>query len=142
MNINLSKLDFKTILIIILLLLTTFFGLKWYLQRDNGSKEVINQLELRLEKLEKEKKLVDKEIVLWRNKFDSLNVKSIKLEKDLYEQSEKTRLAELNANKSMQSLNKLRILIEETKKKIQDLRNNPTNRTGDDLLESIKNKTK
>lgn len=136
------KLDFKTILIIILLSLTIFFGLKWYFQRDNGSKERINQLEQKVEQLEKQKKEIDKQLLVWKNKFDSLVVENKKLEKDLYLQSEKTRIAELNANKSMQSLNKMRILIEESRKKIEELKNNPPNRTGDILLESLKNKTK
>lgn len=136
------KLDFKSILIIILLSLTIFFGFKWYFQWNNGSKDKINQLEQKVEQLEKEKKIVDKEILLWKNRFDSIDVVNKKLEYNLYLQSEKTRLAELNANRTIQSLNKIRILMEESRKKIEDLKNNPPNRTGDFLLESIKNKTK
>jgi len=32
--------------------------------------------------------------------------------------------------------------LEETRKKIEEIKNNPPNRTGDALLESLKNKTK
>ena len=52
------------------------------------------------------------------------------------------KIAEADASKSKANLNKLRAELEKTKKSIDDLKNNPTNRTGDDLLESLKNKTK
>jgi uncharacterized coiled-coil DUF342 family protein len=45
------------------------------------------------------------------------------------------------ANASKEQLNKLLKEMEETRNKIQELKNNPTNRTGQDLINSLKIKT-
>jgi hypothetical protein len=47
-----------------------------------------------------------------------------------------------NAEKSKQELNRLRKSIDENRKKLQHIKDNPPNRTGDDLLNSLKTKIK
>ena len=135
------KMDIKSILILVLLGLSLIFGSMWYFRGDNSKKE-LKKLQDRYNEIEKLKKdsdirLIDinKELISLYRK-DSLSIDKIsKLENGV-------KIAEADASKSKANLNKLRAELEKTKKSIDDLKNNPTNRTGDDLLESLKNKTK
>jgi len=136
------KLDIKTIFIILLLGLTLLFGFKWFLSGDKASKERVKQLEQEFKDLENQKKLVDLEITTWRAKSDSLRQLDVKLQAELVRQEAETKKAEIEAQKSKANLDKLRRDIAETQQKIEDFKNNPPNRTGDALLESLKNKTK
>jgi chromosome segregation ATPase len=136
------KLDIKSILILILLGLTLLFGFKWFFSGDKSSKERVKQLEQQFKELESLKKSVDLEIITWRKKTDSLKNLSIKLQYELVEQESLTKKAESEAIKSKSNLDKLRSDLAETQNKIREIKNNPPNRTGNALLESLKNKTK
>jgi chromosome segregation ATPase len=136
------KLDIKSILILILLGLTLLFGFKWFFSGDKSSKERVKQLEQEFKELESQKKLVDLEIATWVAKSDSLKKLDVKLQAELAKQEAQTRKAEEEANKSKDNLDKLKKDIAETQHKIEEFKNNPPNRTGDALLESLKNKTK
>lgn len=136
------KLDIKSILILVLLGFTLLFGFRWFLSGDKASKERVKQLEQQFKELESQKKLVDLEINSWICKSDSLKKLDIKLQAELVKQEAQTKKAEIEANKSKSSLDKLKKDIAETQQKIENLKNNPPNRTGDALLESLKNKTK
>lgn len=136
------KLDIKSILILILLGLTLLFGFKWFWSGDKASKERVKQLEAQFKELEAQKKAVDLEIITWRAKSDSLRQLDIKLQSEITKQELLTKKAELEANKSKANLDKMRQDLAETQHKIEEIKNNPPNRTGDALLESLKNKTK
>lgn len=136
------KLDIKSILILALLGISLFFGLNWFWSGDKSSKERVKQLEKEFKDLECKKQEVDKEIHLWRLKSDSLKSLDEKLQKELAKQELLTKKAEQEAQKSRANLEKMRNDLAETRKKIEDVKNNPPNRTGDALLESLKNKTK
>jgi chromosome segregation ATPase len=136
------KLDIKSILILVLLGLTILFGFKWFFSGDGSSKERVKQLEQEFKNLESQKKSVDLEIINWKEKLDSLIQLDIKLQDELSKQEAKTKIAEIEANKSKVNLAKLKRDLEETQRKIDDFKNNPPNRTGDALLESLKNKVK
>jgi predicted nucleic acid-binding Zn-ribbon protein len=136
------KLDIKSILILVLLGLTLLFGFKWFFSGDNASKERVKQLEQEFKDLENQKKTVDLEITSWRAKSDSLKQLDIKLQAELVKQEAQTKKAEIEANRSRANLDKLRGDLAETQRKIEEIKNNPPNRTGDALLESLKNKTK
>ena len=136
------KLDIKSILILILLGLTLLFGFKWFFSGDKASKERVKQLEQEFKNLENQKKAVDLEIATWKEKSDSLKKLDIKLQAELAKQEAQTRKAEIEANKSKANLAKLRGDLAETQQKIEEIKNNPPNRTGDALLESLKNKAK
>ncbi len=136
------KLDFKSILILILLGFSLFFGYNWYFKGDDVSKEKLNQLQERYDEIEKEKKESNKR--LEDNAFvidslmlvDSLNSKKIALLES------NVKKAEDKANESAGKLSAVQKELIATRKKIEELKENPPNRTGDDLLNSIKNKTK
>lgn len=134
--------DIKTILIIIFLAGSLFFGYQWYFQGNDGSKERVKELEKKFEQLEEQKKVVDLEITKWQKEFEALEIKDKQKAKELIKLSQNTRDAEAKANKSKAELDKLRLHILEIQKKIEEFKKHPSNRQGDALLESIKNQTK
>lgn len=136
------KLDFKSILILILLGLTLIFGYKWYFTDNSDYKNQIKELKEKYQLLENEKK--ENNLIIQKYKIeldsimvqDSLNVIKIsELESKVFE-------AEKQAEKSKKKFNELQKKLEETRKRIEEFKKTPPNRTGDDLLNSIKNKTK
>ncbi len=136
------KLDIKSILILVFLGISIFFGLKWFWSGNDASKERVKQLEQQFKELESQKKAVDLEIESWRSKSDSLKTLDLKLQKEIARQEMLTKKAEQEAQKSKSNLDKMRQDLADTKNKIEQIKSNPPNRTGDDLLESLKNKTK
>lgn len=136
------KLDIKSILILILLGFTLLFGFKWFFSGDKASKERVKQLEQQFKELEAQKKVVDLEIITWRAKSDSLKQLDVKLQAEIAKQESLTKKAEAEANRSKANLDKMRHDLAETQRKIEEIKNHPPNRTGDALLESLKNKTK
>ena len=136
------KLDFKSIIILILLGLTLIFGYNWYLKGDDGIKEKLKELQSRYDEIEKEKEESNKR--LKENAFiiDSLvlsdSINNLKISTLEFNVSE----AEKRANKIAKDLGKIHRELEITRNKIKEFKENPPNRTGDDLLNSIKNKTK
>ena len=128
-------------IISILLIISLVFGLMWFLGSDSGSKERIHQLENNIAALEKKKQISEKNIAYWIKRFsnlqkrqDSINLVIGRLEKEAI-------TAEANANISKNKLETLKKELASTRKKIEDFKKNPPNRTGNSLLESIKNKT-
>lgn len=133
--------DFKTIFIFILLTLLMVVGYNWYFKADKNYKNQVESL-----------KQENKKIKISR---DSLSMNIFSLEKDFNlikarEDSLMTRIGKLDtqisnsknkANKSKAELDALRKELLETNNKIKELKNNPPNRTGQDLINSIKNKT-
>lgn len=136
------KLDIKSILILVFLGISIFFGLKWFWSGDSASKERVKQLEKEYKLLEDQKKAVDLEIVAWKAKSDSLKKLDLKLQSEIAKQELLTKKAEADAQKSKANLDKIRQDLAETQHKIDEIKNHPPNRTGDDLLQSLKNKTK
>lgn len=133
--------DFKTIFIFILLTLLMVVGYNWYFKADKNYKNQVESL-----------KQENKKIKISR---DSLSMNIFSLEKDFNlikarEDSLMTRIGKLDtqisnsknkANKSKAELDALRKELLETNNKIKELKNNPPNRNGQDLINSIKNKT-
>ncbi len=114
----------------------------WFIKGDSASKERIKQLEEEFKKLERQKDSINISINKWKVKFDSLSLRGEELAKINFKLESDVKKAETDASISKANLDKLRNDISVTKKKIDELKNNPTKRTGDDLLNSIKNKTK
>ena len=136
------KFDIKNTIILILLIVSLLFGYKWFIESDSGSKERVKQLEKEFTELENKKKLTDLEINKWKSKFDTLQKEGDILKQENIKLEAETKKAEQEASKSKSNLDKLRLEMIETKNKIEKLKKNPIKRTGDDLLQSIKNKTK
>ena len=135
------KVDIKKILILALIIFSIISGYKWFIGGDNVSKERVKQLDEEFKKLEIKKDSLTKSINKWKAKFDSLSVRDEELSKINAKLEIDVKKAESDANTSKVNLDKLKGDISNTKNKIEDLKKNPTKRTGDDLLNSIKNKT-
>ena len=73
--------------------------------------------------------------------FTKLQAKELELANDIKKRDLEIAKSKENANKSKRELEKFKREIEETKRKIDSLKSHPANRTGDDLLNSIKLKT-
>lgn len=128
-------------IISILLIISLVFGLMWFLGSDSGSKERIHQLENNIAALEKKKQISEKNIAYWIKRFSNLQERQDSITLVIGRLEKEAITAETNANISKNKLETLKKELASTRKKIEDFKKNPPNRTGNSLLESIKNKT-
>lgn len=136
------KVDFKSILVLILLGFALFFGYKWYFTDNSDYKKRIKELKEQYQILEDEKNKNNLIIERYKVELDSIMIQdSLNLIR-ISELEVKVFDSEQKAKNSKKQFLKLQNQLEETRKKIEDFKKNPPNRTGDSLLESIKNKTK
>jgi len=133
--------DIKTILIIVLLGATLFFGYMWFFKGDNGYKEKIKQLEAEKKELVKERENLDNDVRSILAEFNSLKEKEKKLLADVAKLDAEIAKSKANAAKSKAELDKMKKDLKDTQDKIAYLKDHPVNRTGDDLLNSLKMKT-
>lgn len=129
------------IIISVLLIIALIFGLMWFLGTDSGAKERIKQLEENVSDLEAKKKDNEKNIVYWQERFSGLQVKDDSLKATIARLEKEAASADAKANGSKVKLEKITQELAKTRKKIEEFKKNPPNRTGESLLESIKNKT-
>jgi len=134
----------KSILIILLLAFSLFFGYKWYFSMSDRK-----EWKDKVEQLNKENKdLIDKRDSLQSSlndlkiiyddivvKDSLLQIQISDLEKDIIDSKNK-------ANRSVKELNKIKQELEENKRRIEELINNPIDKTDNKLIESLKNKLK
>jgi peptidoglycan hydrolase CwlO-like protein len=135
------KFDIKSILILVLLLTTLIFGYKWFFGSDSASAERIKQLEQEYKELEKKKKENEVQINALKASFDTLKLKDDSLKVELNRLEGETKHAEIVAAQSKNRLSKLQAELAETRHKIEEFKKSPPNREGDNLLQSLKNKT-
>ena len=141
LNKEISKLDIKAILILILLLVSTVFGLMWFFSGSDASKEKVKQLEEEYKKLEDDKKSADAKILVWQGKFNAADAKDKKLAMEVAKSKADAKLAEERAKKSRVDLDKVQSGIAENRKEIEALKKNPPILTDDELLEALIKKT-
>lgn len=136
------KLEIKDWIIIILIGFSIFFAYKWLIDGDKFLKKENERLETQItkvqserdsikniiENLEKDFKLIESKIHVKEMLVDSLNGEILKTKTDL--------------TKSKKDLEKEKQKLIEINRKIKELKSIPVKRTGNDLLESIKQKTK
>ena len=130
------------ILISILLLTALIFGYKWFYSGNSASKERVKQLETEFKELEEKKKASDARIKYWETNFATLQAKSDSLKAEIDALERQTKAAEAEAKKSKARFEELSKELAKTRHNIEEFKKNPPNRTGDLLLESLKNKTK
>ena len=129
------------IIIATLLTLSLTFGLAWFLKPDSGSDERIRQLKQQILEFERKEKISEQNIAKWEQKFNALQTKSDSLKNEIARLDRAAAGAEARANSSRRKLERLTQELIKTRKKIEEFKKSPPNRTGDALLESIKNKT-
>jgi chromosome segregation ATPase len=136
------KIDIKTIIIGLLLVFSIIFFWKWYTNGDSTYKKELDALARENKSLQDKRDSLYKERLQLENELKIIQTKSFELEREISNLEKEVEEQKRNSKKSRIELDKLRAELEETKKKIEELKTNPPNRTGDDLLNSLRNKTK
>jgi len=133
--------DIKNVLILILLAGCLIFGYMWFFSGNDEYKEKIKQLEKEKKELVSERENLDKQVKVLQGDYVILKQKEAKLLSDLAKLDTEINQSKINAAKSQAELNKMKRDLKDTQDKIAELKKNPANRTGDDLLNSLKMKT-
>lgn len=136
------KLDFTKILILFLLVSTIGFGLTWYFGGFDASKERVKQLEEQYKKLEGEKEAAEAKIAAWKEIYNEKDTKDKKLAIEVGKAKSEAVVAKQNAEKAKAELIKLQGGMAETKREIEEMKNNPKVLTDDELLEDLIKNTK
>jgi cell division protein FtsB len=136
------KIDFRKIAILFLLISSTGFGLTWYLGGYDVSKQKVKELEEKYKKLEQEKEAAEAKVAAWKEIYDQKDAKDKKLAIEVGKAKADVLIARQNAEKSKAELTELKGGMEETRKEIEDMKNNPKVLTDDELLEDLIKNTK
>jgi len=137
------KIDFKSISIIVLLITTCFFVYKSMFNNvDVISKDVYEKLNNDFIILKYQKNENDEKIKSLMTGYDSIVKLDLKLKLDIYELDKKILIYNRESIKSEKYLKDIIYKQIEFRNRIELLQNNPVNRVDDELLISIKNKTK
>jgi LysM repeat protein len=129
--------DFKKIVIIFLLLSTIGFGLTWYFGGFDASKQRVKQLEEEYKKLEKEKEAAEAKIAIWQDIYNKKDAEDKKLAIEVGTAKANAQRAKEDAEKAKKDLSRLQGGMAQTRKEIEELRNNPKVLTDDELLEDL-----
>jgi chromosome segregation ATPase len=136
------RFDFRKIAILFLLISSTGFGLTWYFGGYDVSKQRVKELEKEYKELEEEKKAADAKILAWKEIYNQKDAKDKKLAIEVGNAKAIAKIAKENAENAKAELSKLQGGMAETKKEIEDMRNNPKVLTDDELLEDLIKNTK
>jgi chromosome segregation ATPase len=138
---KIKNLDTKSYIIIILFIMCFFFIFKWSFDSNNNKKER-TELERNNRKLKNDRKFLDREFDKMSNKIkeDSIIIYNSRIE--IQEINNEIKLKDDIISVIENDIEIYKKEIKERKKEIQYLRQNPKNRTGEELLKSIKEKTK
>ena len=129
--------DFKKIVIIFLLVSTIGFGLTWYFGGFDASKQRVKQLEEEYKKLEKEKEAAEAKIAIWQDIYNKKDAEDKKLAIEVGTAKANAQRAKEDAEKAKKDLSRLQGGMAQTRKEIEELRNNPKVLTDDELLEDL-----
>jgi uncharacterized protein (DUF3084 family) len=136
------KIDFRKIAILFLLISSTGFGLTWYLGGYDVSKQKVKELEEEYKKLEQEKKAADAKVAAWKEIYEKKDAQDKKLAIEVGTAKAAAKIAKENAEKAKQDLSNLQGGMAQTRKEIEELKNNPKVLTDDELLEELIKNTK
>ena len=131
------KLDFTKILILFLLVSTIGFGLTWYFGGFDASKERVKELEEDYKKLEKEKEAAEAKIAAWKEIFEEKDKQDKKMTQEVINAKTDANVAKINAERAKSELSKLQSGMSQTRKEIEEMKNNPKVLTDDELLEEL-----
>jgi chromosome segregation ATPase len=135
------KLNLKTLIIIAFFISFVIFFTKCYIEGDNNRKEnkklkeEIEQIKHIRDSLSSERRKIDL-------KVDSLNRELFETKKRIDKLDNQLLTNKIELQIAKDKLSSLQHRLNVTKNKIQELKANPIKRKGDDLLNSIKEKTK
>lgn len=135
-----SLLNIKNIIILSLLLISIFFCWKWITSTDSELKIKNKLLEDKVKSMQIERDSLANDRVLLENRYDSLsNIVDKESEKLKYYKNE-LRISKLDLEKSKRLSDDYRKKYDSIDISIRNFKKTPINRTGDNLLNSLKNK--
>jgi chromosome segregation ATPase len=130
----------KNIVILVLLVASIIFGLKWFWGGNDVSKEKLKNLTEKFNVLESQKKQVDKDIVSWKDKYKIKEIAEQKLKIEIVKSKKDIAIAIDKANKTKLELDKYKIKLDKSKKEIDEYTKNPPKLSEDELLKSLRKK--
>jgi len=133
--------DIKNILILFLLVCVVIFGYKTFFTSDKLYKEKVKQLEAANKKLQEERAAIDLKIDSLNVEYGKLKDRESVLAQEIAKRDKEIEKDKAAAAKSKAELDKFKKEMAETQEKIAEMKKHPANRTGDDLLNSLKIKT-
>ena len=137
------KFDFNKVLIIFLLISTIGFGLTWYFGVFDASKERVKQLEEDYKKLEAEKKVAEEKVAAWQEVYRLKDIEDKKMVIEITNAKKEVMIARAIAAKFELELSNIKGDMAQTRREIEELKNNPKVLTDEELLtDLIKNTTK
>lgn len=136
-----SKLDLKSIIILVLFVLCGIFFTKMMLSGSSHRKERKALIEEN-KKIEKQKNKLKSDFLLLQQNFEKDSLELVKLNNQLNKINQDILKKDIELKKAKTELVNFKSSFEKTKKEIEELEKNPIKRTGNELLESIKEKTK
>lgn len=131
------KLDFTKILILFLLVSTIGFGLTWYFGGFDASKQKVKELEEKYKKLEIENAAAEAKIATWQEIYNKKDAEDKKMAIEVGKAKSDAIVAKQNAEKAKAELSKLQGGMAQTRREIEELKNNPKVLTDDELLEDL-----
>lgn len=135
------KLDLKSIVIIVLTISVVGMMSSYFLFGDNHKRE-IKELEKKNQQIEKEKKDIDIDLNRLKNEYKLKDVLIKNLQDSAQILKEKLLQKDLEIKKANNDLDKFKKELDKTRKQIQFLESNPNYKNGDNLLNSLREKTK
>jgi chromosome segregation ATPase len=135
------KLDIKSITIGILFLISLTLATLWYFSSDGYKKEV-RKLKAENRKIEGERKSIMNDYVILKSELDRKMVEIETLKSRGDSLNGEILKKEIEIQKGLEEISKVRAKWIRNKKEVDKLKNNPIRREGNDLLESIRQKTK
>jgi peptidoglycan hydrolase CwlO-like protein len=132
---------FKNTLILILAGVAILFACTTFFRKDGEYAQQVKDLHAANEKLQAERALIDHQIVELQKAYNALEVKETALLDAIAQKEAEIAKSRAQATKSKAQLDHIMKEMAETRRKIKELTDNPPNRTGNDLLNSLKLKT-
>jgi chromosome segregation ATPase len=113
----------------------------WFFRNDSGYKQKIKDLEKEKKELIVAREKLEKDVTVLEKNFQDLKKREDALVADISRRDAEIRRRKEEAARSKAELDNMKKGLKETQDKIVELKKNPPNRTGDDLLNSLKMKT-
>ena len=139
--INTKNILIPNIVILVLLAFCLVFGWMVLFRGDSGYKEKLKQLEAANVQLQEQRTSINVKIDSLQCEYTKLKAHDVALAADVVQRDASIAKTKAEAALSQAELTKLKREMEETIRKIKEAKDRPANRTGDDLINSLKLKT-
>ncbi|NDF17635.1 MAG: hypothetical protein EB079_06690 [Verrucomicrobia bacterium] len=137
------KIDLKTGLILLLLLFCIVFFSMWYLKgSDSASKRELKRLKTEYKNLQKSRDSLDQVNIMLKDNFNDYQNKIDQRDSRIQSIEYQLSQAKIDLSQSKKDLSDMKTELTKTRKRVEDLKKNPINREGDNLIESLKEKLK